>query len=182
MSMGVYCTALIGVCHFGKASNVGVYTYTAWASALLVLRYRAMRRPQSVGRVTGKVPTLFAYISISYTLIYKPLSTWNPVHNWWYTLGNLLRLNWSGKNVPLRGSQKNFIANAPMCILSLSVRVSIRIFCFAYPSFYIEIFSVIMTTNWRSVIFIRQNRNFYLRGSPSPMDKKVLNLQCINLT
>ena len=46
----------------GIASSVGVYAYTAWASALLVLLYRAMRRPPSVGRVTGKVPTLFSYI------------------------------------------------------------------------------------------------------------------------
>ena len=168
MSMGVYCTALIGVCRFGTAPNVGVYTYTAWASVLLVLSDWAMREPRSVGRVTGKVPTLFAYMSISYNL--KTLLTWTSVHSKWYTLGNLLRLNWSGKNVPLRGSQKNFIANAPMCILSLSVRVSTQTFCFAYPSFYIEIFSVIMTTNWRSMIFIRQNRDFYLRGSQFPMD------------
>ena len=46
----------------GIVSDDGVYTYTAWASALLVLLFRAMRRPQSVGRVTGKVPTLFSYI------------------------------------------------------------------------------------------------------------------------
>ena len=46
----------------GIASDDGVYTYTAWASALLVLLFRAMRRPPSVGRVTGKVPTLFSYI------------------------------------------------------------------------------------------------------------------------
>ena len=53
----------------GIASDDGVYTYTAWASALLVLLFRAMRRPPSVGRVTGKVPTLFSYIHVK-TLIY----------------------------------------------------------------------------------------------------------------
>ncbi len=56
---------------FGIASDDGVYTYTAWASALPVQRYRAMRRPPSVGRVTGKVPTLFSYIYAK-ALIYQP--------------------------------------------------------------------------------------------------------------
>ena len=59
MLMGVYYTASAGACHSGMASNGEVYTYTAWASALLVLLFRAMRRPQSVARAAGKVPTLF---------------------------------------------------------------------------------------------------------------------------
>lgn len=55
----------------GIAPYDGVYTYTAWASALLVLSDWAMRRPRSVGRATGKVPTLFSYIHAK-TLIYQP--------------------------------------------------------------------------------------------------------------
>ena len=63
MSMGVYYTLLIGVNRLDSALIIGVYTYTAWASALLVLLFRAMREPQSVGRATSKVPTLFLYIA-----------------------------------------------------------------------------------------------------------------------
>ena len=36
-----------------------MYYISAWASALLVLLDRAMRRPQSVGRVTVQIPALF---------------------------------------------------------------------------------------------------------------------------
>lgn len=53
----------------GIASDDGVYTYTAWASALLVLLFRAMRRPPSVGRVTGKVPTLFFVYTFQHIFI-----------------------------------------------------------------------------------------------------------------
>lgn len=35
------------------------YIISAWASALLVQLFRAMRRPQFVGRVTGTVPHAF---------------------------------------------------------------------------------------------------------------------------
>ena len=47
-----------------------VYQYiSAWASALLVQLYRAMRRPQSVGRVTVRLPRFFyAAKPISLTL------------------------------------------------------------------------------------------------------------------
>lgn len=62
MLMGVSCTAHHWRLSLWHDAHVAVYTYTAWASALLVQLFRAMRRPQSVGRVTGKVPTLFAYI------------------------------------------------------------------------------------------------------------------------
>ena len=41
---------------------VYVYSYSAWASALLVSTLRAMREPQFVGRVTGTIPTSFFFI------------------------------------------------------------------------------------------------------------------------
>ena len=40
--------------------NIIMYIH-AWASALLVLTIRAMPEPRRVGRVTGKIPTLFVY-------------------------------------------------------------------------------------------------------------------------
>jgi sorbitol-specific phosphotransferase system component IIC len=36
----------------------------AWASALLVLTDRAMPEPLRVGRVTGKIPTLFCILAV----------------------------------------------------------------------------------------------------------------------
>ena len=40
----------------------GALYIQAWASALLVLTTWAMRRPQAVGRVAVKTPTLYSYI------------------------------------------------------------------------------------------------------------------------
>ena len=43
-----------------------VYQYiSAWASALLVQLYRAMRRPQYVGRVTVRLPRFFMLQNLS---------------------------------------------------------------------------------------------------------------------
>ena len=40
--------------------RIGESVYiSAWASTLLVQQYRAMRRPQNVGRVTGRIPRFF---------------------------------------------------------------------------------------------------------------------------
>ena len=49
--VGVYSHHIAGA----RASAIGVYTYLREASASLpILLYRAMRRPQSVGRATQK--------------------------------------------------------------------------------------------------------------------------------
>jgi hypothetical protein len=37
---------------------------SAWASALLVQQWWAMRRPQSVGRVTVQIPALFLFNTV----------------------------------------------------------------------------------------------------------------------
>ena len=52
MFMGVFYTAFIAYAS-PHCAFIGVYTYTAWAYALLVLSDWAMRRPRSVGRATG---------------------------------------------------------------------------------------------------------------------------------
>ena len=40
--------------------RIGESVYiSAWASTLLVQQYRAMRRPQNVGRGTGRIPRFF---------------------------------------------------------------------------------------------------------------------------
>ncbi len=50
-----YRTIIVSV-RFLQVWFGGIYI-SAWASALLVLRYRAMRRPQSAGRVTVQIPS-----------------------------------------------------------------------------------------------------------------------------
>ena len=44
-----------------------IYSYSAWASALLVLVNWAMREPQGAGRATGKDPRAFLFYN-SYRL------------------------------------------------------------------------------------------------------------------
>lgn len=45
--------------------NIIMYIH-AWASALLVLTIRAMPEPRRVGRVTGKIPTLFCILAVDF--------------------------------------------------------------------------------------------------------------------
>ena len=50
--------------------RIGESVYiSAWASTLLVQQHRAMRRPQSVGRVTGRIPRFFILPSAKSILI-----------------------------------------------------------------------------------------------------------------
>ena len=58
------CMHLSEVCvSFMRRTPVGELYISAWASALLVRLNWAMRRPQSVGRVTVRLPRFFVYIN-----------------------------------------------------------------------------------------------------------------------
>lgn len=54
---GMLGTALVVSVPLGRARRAG--SISAWASALLVLTVRAMRRPQTAGRVTGTATRAF---------------------------------------------------------------------------------------------------------------------------
>ena len=60
------------LCAFAFSGCVDNSIYiSAWASALLVQRYRAMRRPQAAGRVTDENSHAFSYIAVSNWYFYS---------------------------------------------------------------------------------------------------------------
>ena len=75
MFMGVFYTAFIAYAS-PHCAFIGVYTYTAWASALLVLSDWAMRRPRSVGRATGTDSRAFSVCNNPF--IFNPTGSGSP--------------------------------------------------------------------------------------------------------
>ncbi len=53
----------------GRVGSRHIYIISAWASTLLVLQYRAMRRPRSVEWATGKFPRLNQNLSYKTMII-----------------------------------------------------------------------------------------------------------------